>query len=99
MVDACCWERIAENPFYDMVFLIWPNCVLGTFLGTRLGTDLRIFSGFPADNRQIALRWSESPFPLRPEILLTLLPPPKQEIPKHGEAVGKSCKFFGTGFK
>jgi len=75
MVDACCWEKIAESPFYDMLFLIRPNCVLGTFLGTRLETDLRFFSGFSADIRQIALRWSESPFPNRHEILLILLPP------------------------
>jgi hypothetical protein len=66
MVDACCWERIAENPFYDMVLLIWPNCVLGTFLGTRLGTDLRFFSGFSADIRQIALRWLGSTLPKSP---------------------------------
>ena len=55
--------------------LICRNCVLGTFLGTRLGTDWSFFTRLLVDNCQIALRWRGSPLPKMPH---TLLPPPTE---------------------
>jgi hypothetical protein len=82
MVDACCWESIAENPFYDWVLLNCPHCVLGTFLGTRLGTNWSFFFRLLMDNCQIALRWQGSALEKTPD---TLLPPATPET-RNGEA-------------